>query len=124
MSEECQSTGPGFDAEELLDRVGGDREFLGELVELFVGSYPEHLAAIRRAMLQCDAAALERSAHSLKGSVANFAAPRAVDAALQLELVAAGGDLAGAGEALDELETTLARLETALVAFCAAEASS
>ena len=48
-----------------------------------------------------------RAAHKLKGSVANFAAPIAYDAALRLEVMGRNGHLDDAPEALEELESAL-----------------
>ena len=47
---------------------------------------------------------MQLAAHSLKGSVANFAAAAAVAAALRLEIMGHDGDLSHAGEAVAALE--------------------
>ena len=46
-----------------------------------------------------------------KGSIANFAAPAAFDAALRLEVMGRGGHLDRATEALDELASALEDLK-------------
>ena len=48
---------------------------------------PKLLDGIRGAAERGDAQGMERAAHKLKGSVANFAAPAAYDAALRLEVM-------------------------------------
>ena len=68
-----------------LSRVGGDVELLQEIAQLFLEDAPNMLAAIDLALRSGDAHALERAAHSLKGSVSNFGAQCAYEAAFSLE---------------------------------------
>ena len=75
-----------------LSRVGGDKELLKELGDLFLEEYPQLLAEIHDAHKQGAAAQLGRVAHSLKGSVANFGAKDAVELAAQLEQCGAKGN--------------------------------
>jgi two-component system sensor histidine kinase/response regulator len=75
----------------LLARVEGDTQLLGEMAGLFLKNYPRLLEEIRRAVEQRDARALERAAHTLKGSVSNFTARRAFQAARRLERLARQG---------------------------------
>jgi HPt (histidine-containing phosphotransfer) domain-containing protein len=63
-----------------------------------------------------DAKAVERGAHSLKGSTSNLAAQMASEAALKLERLARAGDLMHAESVLQELEYELVRLKPALLA--------
>ena len=97
-----------------LDRVGGDEELLEEVAQLFLETSPELLAAIRQAVASRDAALLERAAHTLKGSVGNFAADRAYQAAFRLEKLGRSGELASVEEAFSVLERELERLRPAL----------
>ena len=57
---------------------------------------------------------MERAAHALKGSVANFAAPAAYDAALRLEVMGRAGHLDQAPEGLRRLESALEALRPLL----------
>ena len=93
-----------------LERVGGDSELLQEMAQLFLDEYPSQLEAVRAAVRARDAKALERSAHSLKGSVGNFGAAAAHEAALRLELLGRKGDLAEVDHALLHLECVLSTL--------------
>jgi len=81
---------------------------------LFLEALPRYAAAIRESLSRLDAKGLERAAHALKGSIGNFAAPRAFDAALQLEIVARSGDLAPAEATWQALESELEILKPAL----------
>ncbi|MCP5112979.1 MAG: Hpt domain-containing protein [bacterium] len=97
-----------------LSRVGGDEELLKEIAEIFLDQLPEALSDIRQAAEAGDAAALERTAHSLKGSIGNFGAQAAFDAALRLEMMGRSSELAGTGAALGELESALEHLNPVL----------
>ena len=65
------------------------------------------MANIRKAIDASDATALRHAAHALKGSVANFAAPRPFDAARRLERMGIDADLSHASSAFQELEEAL-----------------
>jgi two-component system sensor histidine kinase/response regulator len=97
-----------------LARVGGDLDLLKEIAALFLDEYPRELDGIRKALAAGDAHALERAAHGLKGSVANFGARAAVDSAFQLEQFGRAGKLDQAPPALAELERALACLHAEL----------
>ena|SRR5579872_1754519 len=99
-----------------LARVGGDLDLLKEIAALFLDEYPRELDDIHKALAAADAHKLERSAHGLKGAVANFGAAAAVDAAFQLEQLGKAGKL-------DQVPPPLAALERAL-ALLHAELSS
>ena len=91
-----------------LTRVGGDMELLREIAVLFIEDCPRAVAELREAIERQDALKLENAAHALKGSVANFGAQAAVDAAFRLEQMGRRGDLAESAAALGILERALA----------------
>lgn len=90
-----------------LTRVGGDAELLQEMAQLFLEEFPSQIDAIRIAAQTRDPKALERSAHSLKGSVGNFGAAAAHQAAYQVEMLGRNGVLESLDSAMQELETAL-----------------
>ena len=94
----------------LLEGVDGNRRLLRELARLFLADCPRRLAEIKEAIRRGDAGALGRAAHTLKGSVGNFAAKNAFAAAQRLEFMGSDGDLDNAGEACVTLESELVRL--------------
>ncbi|MFO0985577.1 MAG: Hpt domain-containing protein [Planctomycetota bacterium] len=105
---------PIIDEAEVLARVDGDRELLGEMAELFLTDCQGLLAKVREAVEHQDRALLQRAAHTLKGSVGNFAAKAAYEAARKMELMGRNGELAGAEQAYASLEQELARLTPVL----------
>jgi two-component system sensor histidine kinase/response regulator len=99
-----------LDRADLLARFDGDHVLLGELATIFLEGYPARFAAVRTAAERRDTDALEAAAHSLKGSVANFGAQDAVEAAQRLESMGRRGDLSGVERAVRELEVRMTRL--------------
>ncbi len=100
-----------------LTRVGGDVDLLREIAALFIEDCPRALAELRRAVEQRDASKIENAAHALKGSVANFGAQVAVDAAFRLEQMGRTGKLRESAEALGSLERALSTVCAELAAL-------
>ena len=106
-----------LDRAEALARVGGDIELLKEIAALFVEDYPRSLDEIRQALAACDAKTIERSAHGLKGAVANFGARAVVDEAYQIEQLGRSHKLDQVPPALAALEQSLASLQAELASL-------
>jgi HPt (histidine-containing phosphotransfer) domain-containing protein len=103
-----------------LERLGGDEELLQEVAQLFLDEYPSLMSEIRQATMSANAQRLERAAHSLKGSVSNFGADSAVEAALALEKIGRGGDLTGAPTAYAHLVLVMEQLHPSFEQLAAA----
>ncbi|RKX19211.1 MAG: hypothetical protein DRP51_07795, partial [Candidatus Zixiibacteriota bacterium] len=69
-----------------LKRFDGDRQLLSELVELFLKEYPALTKNIMDAIADLNSKNLHQYAHKIKGSLANFEANEAVEAAKILEI--------------------------------------
>jgi two-component system sensor histidine kinase/response regulator len=110
-------SGVAFDYKTALSRVEGDEGLLIDLVNLFREESPRMLAAVRDAVARKDSDTLERAAHSLKGSVATFAAPDAFDAALNLERLGRAKEFTGTEDACAVLTKEIERLNAALEDF-------
>ena len=94
---------PPIDRSSLLARMGGDKELMHDVVQLFLTDCSERLAAIRAAIDRADAVRLRGEAHTLKGSAANVSAAELADAARALEQIGAGNTLDGAEAAWGKL---------------------
>jgi two-component system, sensor histidine kinase and response regulator len=105
------------DKNQILDRVGGDIELLGEVIALFIDDYPQTLSEIRGAIHKGDPDSLGRAAHTLKGAVSNFGARAAVQAALALEDMGKSRDMTGATIALEYLEREIRLVHDGLVSL-------
>jgi two-component system sensor histidine kinase/response regulator len=103
-----------FDISRALEVVDGDRDLFKEIVNLFLENLPDSIAQIREAVANSDANTLDKTAHSLKGSVGNFGISRAFEAAYRLEIIGKEGKLVGADVALFELEKEITDLEAAM----------
>jgi two-component system, sensor histidine kinase and response regulator len=121
------ATGPRpleVDRDALLARLGGDRALLVEIVDLFKAEGPRLLSEIRRCLDARDPAGMQRAAHTLKGTVANFGASSAQEAAAALERLGRDGRLEGAETALGALESALDRLDCGLTRLAAGQEAS
>ncbi|MEE8470519.1 MAG: response regulator [Dehalococcoidia bacterium] len=91
-----------------LQMVDGDRELLGEAVELFLKQdCPRQLKALREGLGRQDAQAVKAAAHGIKGAASNLGGQVVSDVALRLETMGREGDITGAEELLKELEVEL-----------------
>jgi HPt (histidine-containing phosphotransfer) domain-containing protein len=98
----------------LLRNVDGDPELLAQVVTLFFESCGEILASIRNAVTESDGEALSKSAHQLRGALANVGALVATEVAAELELLGREGSLAGSEATLRSLELELEKVGPAL----------
>jgi PAS domain S-box-containing protein len=110
-------TAAAIDEARLLERVGGDREALRELVNVFLTDAPSLLARIKEAIDAKDTRAVQAAAHTVKGAVSNFAASSATEAAARLQQTGEGNDLGSARAASDVLRRELERVRDALSAL-------
>jgi two-component system, sensor histidine kinase and response regulator len=113
-----QSTGDTVvDYPEVMARFGGDAEFLTSSLDLFRGRYHEMLAEARQSLAERDFTRLERAAHSMKGSVGNFGAKAAMQAARNLERIAKDKDAGRCEECCASLEREIEKFLKALTEF-------
>ena len=99
---------PVIDHVALLEGFDGSRGLLKKMVRLFLADYPRHVEEIKQSIGRRDANALARAAHTLKGSVGNFAAKEAFAIAQSLENMGRNGQLDTADERCTALESELA----------------
>lgn len=102
-----------------LERLGGDEELLQEVAQLFLDEYPVLMSDIRRAIETSNSNQLERAAHSLKGSVANFGSEAAWKAAFALEKLGREQQLAGVDTAYAHLVMVMNTIQPALAELAA-----
>ncbi len=108
------SATPALDWETALGRVGGDEALLLDLAKLFCDECPRMLSAVQQAVERKSAPDLHKAAHSLKGSVATFAAQQAFEAALRLERLGRAGELTDVDEGFVILAQEVERLQATL----------
>lgn len=103
-----------LDWERAIANADGSEELLTELAGVFIENCPDMLRQIRAAIVESNAAELERAAHNFRGSARIFAAGPATEAALRLEIMGAEADFSKANEGWIALSGEVDRLMTAL----------
>ena len=112
QSENVQT--PPIDIDRIMTRVGGRRQILKKMVDIFTEELPDQIAALHRAIDQQSPEDLRQAAHALKGSVANFDAKAAYEAAFALEQMGKSNDLNQAPATFQTLERELSAVQNAL----------
>ncbi len=110
-----------FDKDEALKMFEGDEEFLKELVEVFINDTPEQMSEVREAVDSRNSKTIEKSAHKLKGAVANFGKNATTDTAFKLETMGKENNLVGVEEVYGTLVKDVESLTNALMEFVKSE---
>jgi len=103
--------------EEVLENVGGDRDALQQLIDVFIHDQESLLEELESAIDSADASRVREAAHSLKGMVAFFGKSPGVEAARKLEYAGRDNALAGAETLLCDVREHLYALVDALKEF-------
>ena len=102
-----------MDYEQAVQEFGGEKALLEEVVESFLKIARTQLDDMDKSIEACDAAALGREAHKIKGASANITAMRLSEAAKAIEEKCKSGDLSG----IEEVFAGLKREVESLGAF-------
>ena len=105
-----------FDRSGLLDRLAGDEELLGEVLQLFLEDAPQQMAGLRKALGAADATLLQRHAHTLKGAAGNVGATGMQRVLLQVQKAGEAGHLDEMPSLLDALDEQLDKFRETLIA--------
>ena len=97
----------GIDFPAALEAVGGDKELLAELIELFLDDFPSQLAEMKQAVKKGDAETAAARAHSIKGAAGNLAFKGVQELAIEVEKMGISGNLKGVARLLDDLDAEL-----------------
>ena len=98
----------------LLEAVGGDGEFLAELLETFYADTPQQFATMHHALSDSNSEEFRRAAHSLKSNSANFGANELSEQAKNLEEMGKSGELDQAETSLMDAEAEYVKVKSAL----------
>jgi HPt (histidine-containing phosphotransfer) domain-containing protein len=101
----------------LLESLGGDLDFLAELLQTYFDDSPQQIAAMRAAVAAGDAEALRRAAHSLKSNSANFGALALSAKCKELEMVGKAGTVDGAADKIAVVAADYEQVRAALEAM-------
>ena len=98
----------------LLESVGGDGEFLAELLDTYYEDTPQQFAVMHEALEAGNAEDFRRAAHSLKSNSANFGAINLSAKAKNLEEMGKTGQLEDAASHLEDAEAEYVEVKSAL----------
>jgi PAS domain S-box-containing protein len=99
-----------WDFAQALERMEGDKALLSEIIQIFLHETPRNMQIIRQAILQKDSKTIERTAHSLKGSLGYLGVPGASQKARELEEMGRANDLQYAADAFATMEMEISLL--------------
>jgi two-component system, sensor histidine kinase and response regulator len=106
-----------FNPVKMYQNIGGDSELFAQLVCLFLDRHQTMLADIRSALADADPIALERMAHTFKGTAGNLCASEVALTAGRLEAVGRLNALHDAPPVYAQLELEVARLVRILESY-------
>lgn len=89
----------------------GEPDVLKEVLQLFLDDVPARVERLRSAWQGGDAVAVQRAAHSLKGSAGNIGATDLLAVCRQLDDLGRVGDLSNAAPLVTALDAEFARVE-------------
>ncbi len=100
-----------IDYPEVLERIGGDVDFLGELLKIYFEEFVEKQKLIQEALARDDFNSLRELGHSLKGASANLSLASLRNASWHLEMAGREGKLSKAQAASCSLDAEFERLK-------------
>jgi two-component system sensor histidine kinase/response regulator len=106
-----------YDVTGVVDKLGGDREFIAECVDLFEAELPPLMNALRDSVSAASLERVQAAAHALKGMTSNFCEDGPAKTAGRLDHMAREGQLQDAPRLVTQLEEEVARLLDALHAL-------
>ena len=99
---------------ELRESVGGDPDFVAELIGEFLEDAPAQLDVLRGAVAANDAESAMRAAHTLKGNARTFGAMKLASVCQELESLSKDGELLAVAARLDGVDAAWAQAQTHL----------
>jgi HPt (histidine-containing phosphotransfer) domain-containing protein len=99
------------------EQMGGDRELMVEIIDLFLEERKRQEIEMREALQAREFELLSRLAHTIKGSLGSLHASKSRYHAQELETASKHGDTDKLGSLLTSLEKDLAELEPELLSL-------
>jgi PAS domain S-box-containing protein len=112
---------PVFDFADLLNRLAGDHELAGRVLDAFLGDLPDQLRILTDLLGCGDAPGSAKQAHKIKGAAASVGGERLRRTAEEMEETAARGQLVSARNQLTELTRQFDRLSETMKEECYGE---
>ncbi|MBN1165179.1 MAG: Hpt domain-containing protein [Candidatus Krumholzibacteriota bacterium] len=112
--EPARRTAGKFNRDLLLEKIGGNRELCGHLLNIFFEDTITHLQAIRSAHQVDKAEDVRFNAHTLKGAAGTIGAVNIQELAFRIEMAGKAKDLSAVPALLEELEAEFAGMKEEL----------
>ena len=106
-----ENTNNVIDYASALERIGGDREFLDELLNIYIEEFASSTQTLDQALQAQDYTVIKEVGHSLKGSSANLSLHPLRDKAYLIETAGREENLALARSSTEELKQEFRRLQ-------------
>lgn len=100
-----------IDYKSALERIGGDREFLDELLGIYIEEFTSSIGALDTALQEKNFTSIQEIGHSLKGSSANLSLLQLRDQAYLIEKAGRDNDLPLAEQSTGQIKLEFQRLE-------------
>jgi HPt (histidine-containing phosphotransfer) domain-containing protein len=114
MAVETVATDRVLDYEGALARFGGDKQLFVEMAGILLEDTPKLNAELAKAVAEKDASLIRSRAHALKGLLAGCGGVRAARICQLLEHAGEKSDLSRIDSLLEDLDSEVERLTTAL----------
>jgi HPt (histidine-containing phosphotransfer) domain-containing protein len=101
---------PPIDFPAVLERIGGDTDFLQDLLNLYFQEFGEKRERLEEALSRGDSTQIQEIGHSLKGASANLSLTPLQKLALAIEMAGREKDMEKARQAIGALGKEFQRL--------------
>ena len=98
----------------LRERLEGDFNLFKELAQLFISDSPKLVSAVENAIGSKNSEKIGKTAHTIKGAIANFSAEKAYNAALDLEKIGKNSEFDKMERAFQSLQLEIENMREAL----------
>ena len=99
-----------YDVTGVIDKLGGDREFLSECIDLFASELPAMMQTLRDSIHAAAPDRIHAAAHALKGMTSNFCEDGPARTAGRIDHLAREGQIEDAPRLFAQLEDEVAML--------------
>ncbi len=110
ISELLEKEEKDIDLEKALEMVGGDKELLDQLLDMFIKDFPEKIKKLEEAAEENNFSVLREEAHSLKGASGNLGLIKIYEISKQIEAMAKENKAEGIKEKISQLKEQLEKL--------------
>lgn len=100
-----------IDYSSVLERIGGDKEFLNELIQIYMEDFDSTFNSLVQAVSSQDFTSIQELGHSLKGSSANLSLIQLREKASQVEIAGVDQNLELAQQGTSGLKTEYERFK-------------